>query len=104
MRDTEKIAKFGEKKLAVGAFWRAGFGPARDERIGDLNRHPRILRSEGRGANRKGERSEEQGAGSKRKGKIKKSNRGKGLTTDGAGWRGYKKTKRGALNGGPAFI
>ena len=54
MVDAEKIAKFGEKKLAVGAFRGAGFGPAGNERVGDLNRHARILRSEGQGAKRKG--------------------------------------------------
>ena len=33
MRDAQEIAEFGEKELAVGAFGRAGGGPAGNERV-----------------------------------------------------------------------
>ena len=39
MGDADLIAQFREKKLAVGAFGRAGFGPAGNERVHRFGGH-----------------------------------------------------------------
>jgi len=36
VRDADEVAEFGKKKLTIGAFGRAGFGPAGNERVGGL--------------------------------------------------------------------
>ena len=55
MRDAREVAEFGEEKLAVGAFGRAGGGPAGYERVGG---HGRMVKERGKAERGKRERSE----------------------------------------------
>jgi hypothetical protein len=54
MRHAEQVAKFGEEKLAIGAFGGAGVGPARDERGGG---HGGKLKQKAESRKQKGERA-----------------------------------------------